>query len=447
MLEGITSAAIRKATLQLGTIPRIENVAVILMFGATGAGKSSYGNHASGIDQLAVGDDIESCTKQAQLTNLFVVDQKPVVIVDFPGFDDTLVSNADLLTHIIGFLEFLHKHNISIVGLFYFHPITHNRLQGSDTRNYHIFREMCGSEAIRNVVIVTTMWSKPPTQRELNREKQLRDSELAFRDILHVGAQITRHSEETRESALNVLRLVLDKTPVVPLVSRQIVDRGMKTEETNAGRALGKEFQDHMRKARQEIEELKVQLANEQEEERKRLQARIDTAEKERLEAELAKKQEEEQKKVQEQAAAEMRRQLEEQLAREQEAKRQMEQRAEQAERERLAAELARQQEERRRIQERIEEQKREQKRKEDERRAEEYRREQAQKERERAERDRLERIKKIEAERDRLEKKNKEHEETIKKLDKIRIGETEKYEAQRRKYTEEHGDDCCIIA
>ncbi|KAG8697380.1 hypothetical protein FRC08_006567 [Ceratobasidium sp. 394] len=248
---------------------------------------------------------MESCTKQAQLTDLFVVDQKPVIIVDFPGFDDTLMSNADLLAHIVGFLVFLHKSKVKITGMLYLHPISHNRFQGSDARNFHLFREICGPSAFQNVVFVTTMWSKPPAHREESREQWLRDSELAFRDILGAGAQLARHTDETRESALRILRLVLNKNPVVPHVSCQSVDEGKHLEETDAGKALGREFQDHIRKTREEIEQLKAQQNEAQEKLRGELQGAIHKAEQERkdLEAKLKTMQEKHDKEVKDREA------------------------------------------------------------------------------------------------------------------------------------------------
>ncbi|KAG9098912.1 hypothetical protein FS749_002633 [Ceratobasidium sp. UAMH 11750] len=120
------------------------------------------------------------------------------------------------------------------------------------------------------------MWSKPLAQRELSREQWLRDSDIAFKDVLGAGAQMARHSEETHESALGLLRLILNRDPVVPQASRQMVDEGKRLEQTNAGQALGKEFQDYVRATQEEIERLEAEHKRGQERLRTEQQKKID---------------------------------------------------------------------------------------------------------------------------------------------------------------------------
>ncbi|KAG9121445.1 hypothetical protein FRC07_002598 [Ceratobasidium sp. 392] len=113
-----------------------------------------------------------------------------------------------------------------------------------------MFRKMCGTNSLKNVVVVTNMWSQPPTETELARE-----------DILSEGAQMVRHSEPTRESAYDIIRCVLGKAPVVPELSRQIVDEGKKLEDTDVGLSLGVELAEALRRGREEVERLKTEQA------------------------------------------------------------------------------------------------------------------------------------------------------------------------------------------
>ena len=48
--------------------------------------------------------DLESCTAEVKLANKFTLDGKTVTLVDTPGFDDTLKSDADILKMIAAFL-------------------------------------------------------------------------------------------------------------------------------------------------------------------------------------------------------------------------------------------------------------------------------------------------------------------------------------------------------
>lgn len=58
---------------------------------------------ASG-SELRVGMGLESCTAQVQLADGFIVDGRQVILIDTPGFDDTNVSDAEILNMIAAFL-------------------------------------------------------------------------------------------------------------------------------------------------------------------------------------------------------------------------------------------------------------------------------------------------------------------------------------------------------
>jgi hypothetical protein len=230
---------------------------------------------------LAVGHGVKSCTQDVGKTDTFNVDGKSVVLVDFPGFDDSHLSDVEILSRIADFLSaayvidrinlvehklislLIHRYEgeVKITGLLYVHRITDIRFRGIDRRNLRMFREMCGAESLKNVVIVTNMWSQPPKEIELKREAELRDSEDSFRDILAKGAQMVRHSESTRESTHEVIRRVLNKVPVVLDLAKQIVDEGMDLEDTGAGRSLGDEITEALQREREEIERLQADKA------------------------------------------------------------------------------------------------------------------------------------------------------------------------------------------
>ena len=90
--------------------------------GATGTGKSSvrllpsltvdscslrrdsqFINLISGSD-LGVNKGLQSCTGAVQVAGSFVLDRRRVVLIDTPGFDDTMRSDTDVLKMIAAFL-------------------------------------------------------------------------------------------------------------------------------------------------------------------------------------------------------------------------------------------------------------------------------------------------------------------------------------------------------
>ena len=88
--------------------------------GATGSGKTSvrtivplsvrelirsfqFINLASG-SHLRVGVSLKSCTAEVQVANEFTLDGRQILLIDTPGFDDTNVSDAEILERIAAFL-------------------------------------------------------------------------------------------------------------------------------------------------------------------------------------------------------------------------------------------------------------------------------------------------------------------------------------------------------
>ncbi|KAL4265829.1 hypothetical protein AB1N83_003897 [Pleurotus pulmonarius] len=88
----------------LTSSPAEEPDVLIAIMGATGSGKTTFVNMASG-DNLAVGGDLESCTSVVQLSKPFRLDGRRAILVDTPGFDDTRTSDTDVLAMIAAFLS------------------------------------------------------------------------------------------------------------------------------------------------------------------------------------------------------------------------------------------------------------------------------------------------------------------------------------------------------
>ena len=47
---------------------------------------------------------MESCTAEVKLANEFILDGRPVTLIDTPGFDDTSKSDTEILRIIAAFL-------------------------------------------------------------------------------------------------------------------------------------------------------------------------------------------------------------------------------------------------------------------------------------------------------------------------------------------------------
>jgi len=76
----------------------------IAVMGATGSGKSTFINLASG-STLPVGRGLESCTSEVQTSRPFLLNGRIVTLIDTPGFDDTSRSDTDILSSIAAYLS------------------------------------------------------------------------------------------------------------------------------------------------------------------------------------------------------------------------------------------------------------------------------------------------------------------------------------------------------
>ncbi|KAF8756751.1 50S ribosome-binding GTPase [Rhizoctonia solani] len=239
----------------------LHEAAIIVLFGPTGAGKTTFANVASG-DSMRIGRGVKSCTQNVEPTTMFTVDGKPVVVVDCPGFDDTYLSETDILKSVAGFLTAAYSQQFKITGLLYLHRITDTRVGGTDMRHLNMFKELCGTDSLQNVVYVTNMWSNPPTEDEMFRENALRDGIDLFGGPLALGAQMARHYN-TQESAHDIIRLLLPREPTMPKIAKEIKDENRKLEETAAGIALGHGLQDEIKKLNEQIKRIQEEHARE----------------------------------------------------------------------------------------------------------------------------------------------------------------------------------------
>ncbi|CUA73129.1 hypothetical protein RSOLAG22IIIB_10563 [Rhizoctonia solani] len=235
----------------------VKDVNVILVFGCTGTGKTSFANMASGGD-MKVGKSVRSSTKHLEATKVFQVDDQPVAVIDCPGFDDTYLTETEILRRLAEFLIEAYEKKHKVVGLLYFHRISDTRVGGANFRHMNMFKALCGKGAIKNVVYVTNMWSEPPLEDEIHREQELRNTSEFFGEPLANGAQMARHVN-TPESALDIIRMILGRGHVVTKLQRQLVDEKLPLEETDVGLAIGKDLEDDLRKQQNELNELKAE--------------------------------------------------------------------------------------------------------------------------------------------------------------------------------------------
>lgn len=137
------------------------------------------------------------------------------------------------------------------------HRISDNRMGGLSQRNFKMFKEMCGIEAAKNVVIVTSMWDEVHADRGEAREKELKS--LFFKPVLDQGAQLLRN-DNTQQSALRIIAHFIENQPIPLRIQQEIVDEHKHLDKTGAGEELLKELDKQQELYRNEINALKEEM-------------------------------------------------------------------------------------------------------------------------------------------------------------------------------------------
>ncbi|KAI0342632.1 hypothetical protein BDW22DRAFT_1357085 [Trametopsis cervina] len=238
---------------------------IILVMGPTGAGKTTFINLASGSD-LRVGNSLQSCTDEIQFSRRFQVKGKEgertrwVVLVDSPGFDDTQKTESDILEKICTFLGSEYSQQRLLTGILYLHRITDNRMTGSSVRNLQAYQALCGPNALKNSIVVTTMWSRADPAKGEQYEQELKSKDKFFKPALDHGAKFIRHLD-TQQSAHDIIREFDFDEPVALRIQEELVDEQKKVFETAAGEALLQEIAKAEQKHLQEMRDLEKELA------------------------------------------------------------------------------------------------------------------------------------------------------------------------------------------
>ena len=105
---------------------------------------------------------------------------------------------------------------------------------GSPLKHLEMFQNLCGTEALKNVVLVTTMWDKVGEEEGNNRENELTAN--YWKAMIDMGCHTSRFYNNTK-SALDIVSQFQDARCTV-LLQKEMVDLHIKLAETSAGRTL-----------------------------------------------------------------------------------------------------------------------------------------------------------------------------------------------------------------
>jgi hypothetical protein len=124
-----------------------------------------------------------------------------------------------------------------LAGILYFHRISDNRMAGTPLKNLRMFHELCGKKALRNVILVTTMWSEVDQEVGSRREEALRQK--YWKGMIDEGSSTARY-KGTLSSAWEILDHIIQDAHrrKAVLLQTEMVDMRMQLPETSAGQEL-----------------------------------------------------------------------------------------------------------------------------------------------------------------------------------------------------------------
>ncbi|CAD6580746.1 MAG: hypothetical protein ASARMPRED_000311 [Alectoria sarmentosa] len=235
----------------------------IAVMGVTGTGKSSFIADCIGkpVDDQMIGHGLRSRTGRVAVYTLEYNDHT-VRLIDTPGFDDTSLSDTDVLTAVAQCFHETYSVDIKLSGIIYIHRISDPRMTGNALKNLDMFKKMCGEESLECVVLATTMWDSV-TQRVGNaREEELVSEPLFWGSMKLLGSMVERLSgdkgtEARHNSAMNIVqKIVLKKKKIVLDIQREMVDDHKPLAETSAGQELDRGLREAKLKHQKELKSI-----------------------------------------------------------------------------------------------------------------------------------------------------------------------------------------------
>ncbi|KAF4943734.1 hypothetical protein FGADI_13205 [Fusarium gaditjirri] len=197
-----------------------------------------------------------SCTSIVDVYPYEVTSDFTVYLIDTPGFDDTGRSDTEVLSEIAAWLTDSYKHEIRLHGIIYLHRISDVRMQGSAKKNLVTFKELCGEDALKKVVLASTMWDIVPEEKASKREQELRDTPEFWGWMLSKGSSIHRYNNTAESAREIILSLAGHNSPIATDLQKQMVDEGKSLDETSAGQGLKSELLKERQKLTKERQEL-----------------------------------------------------------------------------------------------------------------------------------------------------------------------------------------------
>ncbi|KAH8799566.1 hypothetical protein DL96DRAFT_1824289 [Flagelloscypha sp. PMI_526] len=267
---------------ELHNIEGLKGKNVVILFGKTRAGKSTFINDAYGKKVFKSTRSLTSDTNEISYVNRPIrVDSQDVFLVDTIGLGGS-GDDHDRASFALKWLRILHpgKNRKSplkptVKGILYFIDIADAAIGQENIRNLEMFKALVGEEVLESVAFVTTKWvageERNTRKRHENNfagwaEKIRRDfpgasilrlddntGRLDEEDLNKLSsAERTKKEREYHDNAMRVLRQLLTKTATQPILAQREMyegGKGMKAGQTTLGKTSIKHLSEDIKRS------------------------------------------------------------------------------------------------------------------------------------------------------------------------------------------------------
>lgn len=141
--------------------------------------------------------------------------------------------------------------------------LTDRKMYGSSLRNLKMFRQLCGDNPLKNVVLATTGWGTAERSGSLQKaednENQLETDPDFWEPLIKRGSTTARFTD-TEESALEIIMSLAGRAPVTLQIQTELVIEEKKLIDTAAGNTVNEEMKKLEAKYKAEISKIQQDM-------------------------------------------------------------------------------------------------------------------------------------------------------------------------------------------
>ena len=171
-----------------------------------------------------------------------------------PGFDDTDRTDFEIMEQLVDWVQKHASGGLKLAGILFLHPITHNRLQGSNRQMLSTFKKLLGDNYLKKVLLITTFWNDVQVRVGEQRERELMESSEAWKPMIAAGAKTERMARDYNRFVPLLEAITASSAP--RLLVQVELNQGKSLEETTAGLSLNELHSEQDRR----LEELKAMM-------------------------------------------------------------------------------------------------------------------------------------------------------------------------------------------